>query len=121
MILTIDNEVNTDMDAVLEGRANTIIMGKRGIEETKDIQSIRYIAPITFGSHITGYYRVTRANLKRVDDEKYPIRIQFDVADWHLLRNPAKFGMPKWALRGVCKTKEEFFKHCKELVILDNI
>lgn len=42
-------------------------------------------------------------------------------ADWHLLRNPAKFGMPKWALRGVCKTKEEFFKHCKELVILDNI
>ncbi len=121
MILTIDNEVNTDMDAVLEGRANTIIMGKKGIEETKDIQSIRYIAPITFGSHITGYYRVTRANLKRVDDEKYPIRIQFDVADWHPLRNQAKFGMPKWALRGVCKTKEEFFKHCKELVILDNI
>mgnify|MGYP004474238305 FL=1 len=118
MILTIDNEVNTDIDAVLCGRASTIVMGKKGIEETKDIQTVRYIAPITFGSHITGYYNVTRANLKRVDDEKYPIRIQFDVADWHPLENPAKFGMPKWALRGVCKTKEEFFAHCREQEII---
>ena len=75
MILTVDDEVNEDMDAVLEGRADTIIMGKKGIEDTKDIQSIRYIAPITFGSHITGYYKVTKANLKRVEDETYPIRI----------------------------------------------
>lgn len=51
---------------------------------------------------------MTRADLKRVDDEKYPIRIQYDVADWRPLKNPAKFGMPKWALRGVCKTKEIF-------------
>ena len=121
MILTIDNEVNANIDAVLSGRASTIVMGKKGIEETKDIQTVRYIAPITFGSHITGYYKVTRANLKRVDDEKYPIRIQFDVADWYPLKNPAKFGMPKWALRGVCKTREEFFAHCREQVFIENL
>lgn len=121
MILTVDDEVNEDMDAVLEGRADTIIMGKKGIEDTKDIQSIRYIAPITFGSHITGYYKVTKANLKRVEDETYPIRIEFDVADWIELKNPAKFGMPKWALRGVCKTREEFFEHCKNQAIIDKV
>lgn len=121
MILTVDDEVNEDMDAVLEGRADTIIMGKKGIEDTKDIQSIRYIAPITFGSHITGYYKVTKANLKRVEDETYPIRIKFDVADWIELKNPAKFGMPKWALRGVCKTRDEFFEHCKNQAIVDKV
>ena len=121
MILTIDDDVNEDIDAVLEGRADTIIMGKKGIEDTKDIQSIRYIAPITFGSHITGYYKVTKANLKRVEDETYPIRIKFDVADWIELKNPAKFGMPKWALRGVCKTREEFFEHCKNQAIIDKV
>lgn len=121
MILTVDDEVNEDMDAVLGGRADTIIMGKKGIEDTKDIQSIRYIAPITFGSHITGYYKVTKANLKRVEDEKYPIRIKFDVADWKELKNPAKFGMPKWALRGVCKSRDEFFEHCKEQAIFDKV
>lgn len=121
MILTIDDDVNEDMDAVLEGRAETIIMGKKGIEDTKDIQAIRYIAPITFGSHINGYYKVTRANLKRVEDEKYPIRIKFDVADWIELKNPAKFGMPKWALRGVCKTREDFFEHCKNQAIIDKV
>lgn len=121
MILTIDDDVNEDMDAVLEGRAETIIMGKKGIEDTKDIQAIRYIAPITFGSHINGYYKVTRANLKRVEDEKYPIRIKFDVAEWIELKNPAKFGMPKWALRGVCKSRDEFFEHCKNQSIVDKV
>lgn len=117
MILTIDKEVNDDLNAVLDGYANTIVMGKKGIEETKDIQTIRYIAPITFGSHVKGYYKVSKANLIRVEDEEYPIRIKFDVSDWVSLDYPAKFGMPKWALRGVCKTKEEFFRHCKEQAI----
>ena len=121
MILTIDGEVNKDLDAILKGSANTIIMGKKGIEEKEDIQSIRYIAPITFGSHIKGYYKVTSVNLKRVEDEKYPIRIRFDVANWVKLENPAKFGMPKWALRGVCKSREEFFQHCKEQAIIDKV
>lgn len=116
MILTIDKEVNDDLNAVLDGYANTIVMGKKGIEEAKDIQTIRYIAPITFGSYIKGYYRVSKANLIQVEDEEYPIRIKFDVGDWVSLNYPAKFGMPKWALWGVCKTKEEFFRHCKKHV-----
>lgn len=120
MILTIDREVNKDMNAVLNGNAKAIIMGKKGMEATQDIQSVRYIAPITFGSHITGYYKVTKANLIRVDDKEYPIRIKFDVSDWIKLKRPARFGMPKWALRGVCKTKDEFFDHCKNQVVIDN-
>lgn len=119
MILTIDKEVNINIDSIFEGHATTIVMGKKGIEATSDIQTIRYIAPITFGSHIKGYYKVTRANLKQVKDETYPIRIVFDVTDWRPLKTPAKFGMPKWALRGVCKTRDEFFEHCNNHAVTD--
>ena len=117
MILTLDDKANSDIHAILEGRANVIIMGKKGIEETKDIQTIRYIAPIIPGGHIEGYYRVGKANLVRVNDADYPIRIKFDVCDWVRLDRSAKFGMAKWAFRGVCKTHEEFFNHCKEHAI----
>ena len=40
---------------------------------------------ITSG-HIEGYYKVTKASLKRVKDSDYPIRIKFDVADWTFRR-----------------------------------
>ena len=119
MILTLDEEVNKDVDAVLEGRASTIIMGRKGMGETEDIQSVRYIAPIIPGGHIKGYYKVLKANLANVDNEKYPIRIRFDVAEWQDLEQPAKFGMARAAYRGFCKTREEFFQHCKEQVITD--
>ena len=70
---------------------------------------------------IEGYYRVKQANLKRVEDGSYPIRIKFEVGDWQSLEHPAKFGMARWAFRGVCKTREEFFKHCKEQTVVDKI
>ena len=114
MILAIDRDVNTDVDGIINGLATTIIMGKKGIEDTKDIQTIRYIAPILPGGHIEGYYKVAKANLANVDDKDYPVRIRFDVCDWVRLEHPAKFGMAKWAFRGVCKTHDEFFAHCKE-------
>lgn len=119
MILTLDTEVNEDVNAVLEGRVATIIMGRKGMEETKDIQSVRYIAPIIPGGHIKGFYKVVKANLTHVDNERYPIRIKFDVSDWKELGQPAKFGMARAAYRGFCKTREEFFQHCKEQVITD--
>ena len=121
MILTLDEEVNKDVGAILEGRASTIIMGRKGMEETKDIQAVRYIAPIIPGGHIKGYYKVVKANLARVDNEKYPIRIKFDVTDWQELKQPAKFGMAKAAYRGYCKTHDEFFRHCKEQMITDDL
>jgi len=121
MILTLDEEVNKDVDAILEGRASTIIMGRKGMEETKDIQAVRYIAPIIPGGHIKGYYKVVKANLAHVDNEKYPIRIKFDVTDWQELKQPAKFGMAKAAYRGYCKTHDEFFRHCKEQMITDDL
>ena len=117
MILSLDKEVNKDAETIVGGQAETIIMGRLGLDETKDIGAIRYIAPIIPGGHIEGYYRVARANLTKVEDEKYPIRIRFDVSNWVKLEHPAKFGMTKWAFRGVCKTKEEFFRHCKEHAI----
>lgn len=121
MILTLDEEVNKDVDVVLEGRASTIIMGRKGMEETKDIQSVRYVAPIIPGGHIEGYYKVVKANLAHVDNEKYPIRIKFDVADWQELQQPARFGMARAAYRGYCKTRNEFFELCKEQAIMDKI
>ena len=121
MILTLDDEVNKDVDAVLVGRASTIIMGRKGMEEAKDIQAVRYIAPITPGGHIKGYYKVVKANLAHVDNEKYPIRIKFDVANWQELEQPAKFGMAKWAFRGVCITRDEFFKLCKEQAVINKL
>ncbi len=117
MILALDDKVNEDVNAILEGDAATIIMGKKGIEETKDIQAIRYIAPIMPGGHIKGYYKVAKANLARVKDADFPIRIKFEVCDWVKLEHPAKFGIVKGAFRGVCKTHEEFFKHCKEFAV----
>ena len=117
MILTLDDKVNENINAILEGNAATIIMGKKGIEETKDIQAIRYIAPIMPGGHIKGYYKVAKANLARVKDAVFPIRIKFEVCDWVKLEHPAKFGIIKGAFRGVCKTHEEFFKHCKEFAV----
>lgn len=120
MILTLDREVNDDAEIIMRGDAATIVMGKKGMEEAKDIQSVRYIAPIIPGSHIEGYYRVTKANLKRIEgDADYPIRIKFDVTDWRKLEYPAKFGMARAAYRGFCKTKDEFFKHCKDFAVIE--
>ena len=121
MILTLDEEVNQDVDAVLEGRASTIIMGRKGMEETKDIQSVRYVAPIIPGGHIEGYYKVVKANLAHVDNEKYPIRIKFDIADWQELQQPARFGMARAAYRGYCKSRDEFFQLCREQMIIDKL
>ena len=114
MILTLDKDVNEDIYGIVNGEGSCIVMGKKGIDEAKDIQSIRYIAPIIPGGHIEGYYKVTKANLKRVDDMDYPIRIKFDVSDWKKLNRPARFGMAKAGFRGFCKTRDEFFKYCKE-------
>jgi hypothetical protein len=114
MILTLDSEVNKNTSQILCGDADTIIMGKKGMEEAKDIQSVRYIAPIIPGGHINGYYKVLAARVKEVDNKDYPIRIKFDVAEWTPLDCPAKFGLVKYAYRGVCKTRDEFMKHCDE-------
>ena len=121
MILTLDEQVNEDVTSILEGKASHIIMGKKGLEEAKDIQSIRYIAPIKPGSHIEGYYRVSQARLKRIDDAAYPVRIIFDVKDWVKLKTPAKYGLVKYAYRGHCKTRAEFFKHCENNPAIDKL
>ena len=114
MILTLDKDVNADVEGIVNGRGSSIIMGKKGMNEAEDIQSVRYIAPIIPGGHIEGYYRVTKANLKRVNDADYPIRVQFNIDNWKKLEHPAEFGMVRAAYRGFCKTREEFFNHCKD-------
>ena len=78
MILALDKDVNEDFTAIVEGRAKTVIMGRLGMEETKDIGAVRYIAPIIPGGHIEGYYKVQKTNLTKVEDADFPIRIKFD-------------------------------------------
>lgn len=117
MILTIDQDVNNDVNAILDGMGSTIIMGRKGLDDTKDIQTIRYIAPIIPGGYINGYYKISRVNLTRVNDVNYPIRIIFYIQEWQSLDKPAKFGMARAAYRGFCKTRTEFIKHCKEQAV----
>jgi hypothetical protein len=121
MILTIDKDVNEAVDSLLNGTTNTIIMGRKGMEDMDDIQTVRYIAPIIPGGHIDGYYKVEKANWVRVEDAEFPVRIRFKVSNWVKLEYPARFGMPKAAYRGICKSRAEFFEHCKIHAIRESI
>lgn len=121
MILNIDDKVNADVNSILMGNASTIIMGRKGMMDTEDIQSVRYVAPVFNGSNIRGYYKVKSARWIELSGEVYPVRITFDVADWIALVTPAKFGLVGLAYRGVCKSKEEFFKLCKEQAVIDKV
>ena len=114
MILTLDDEVNSDIQSIIHGNATSIVMGRKGLQDTEDIQSVRYVAPIIPGSHIEGYYKIDAAKWTEIQNTNYPIRITLEVSNWIPLEHPAKFGLVKYAYRGVCKTKEEFYKHCEE-------
>ena len=117
MILALDENVNSDMHAIVHGQADSIIMGRLGMDETKDIRTVRYIAPIIPGGHIYGYYKVEKTNLARVNDEDYPIRIRFDVGDWRQLEHPVRHGSFPIVFRGLCKTREQFFKYCRDMAV----
>lgn len=119
MILALDKDVNKDVISIANGLGTSIIMGRKGMQEVDDIQAVRYIAPIIPGDNIRGYYKVSKASLKKIDDSDYPIRINFDIEEWTKLEYPAKFGLVKYAYRGVCKTRDEFFKHCQEQAVKD--
>lgn len=114
MILTIDKDVNPNYEGVLTGDADTIVMGKKGLDEKMDVQSIRYIAPIKPGGHIIGYYRVIAAHVKQFDNTEYPVRVVFIVDNWTMLPHAAKFGMARAAYRGFYKTANEFFSFIKD-------
>ena len=114
MILALDKDVNMDMTAIVEGRSETIIMGRLGMEESKDIGAVRYIAPIIPGGHIHGYYRVKKVNLTTINGAEYPIRIKFEVNNWIQFDHPVRHGSFSIVFRGLCKTRDQFFKYCKD-------
>lgn len=114
MILALDKDVNMDMTAIVEGRSETIIMGRLGMEESKDIGAVRYIAPIIPGGHIHGYYRVKKVNLTTINGAEYPIRIKFEVNNWIQLEHPVRHGSFSIVFRGLCKTRDQFFNYCKD-------
>lgn len=114
MILALDKDVNKDVDSITKGHATSIVMGRKGMQEVDDIQTVRYIAPIVPGKHINGYYKVTKATLKEIKGSDYPIRIKFDVGDWTELETPVIHGTFPVVFRGLCKSRDEFFKYCKE-------
>ena len=100
----------------MNGTATTIIMGRKGMEETKDIQAVRYIAPVR-KARICGFYKVEKANFLHIDDAKYPVRIRFGVGEWQKLEHPAKFGIQRAAFRGCCMSRDEFFRLCREQMV----
>ena len=117
MILTVDDKVNSSIESILDGKAQSIIMGRKETMDNYDIQAIRYLAPVVPGGHIEGFYKVVKATITKVAG-KYPIRIKYDVSEWNKLDYPVKFGMYKPAYRGIYKTREDFFNHCKEQAII---
>lgn len=114
MVLALDKEVNNDMEAVVTGNADVIVMGREGMEETKDIGAVRYIAPIIPGGHINGFYRVSKVNLTHVENNEYPVRIKFSVTDWVQFERPVKHFARNIVFRGLCRSREAFFEHCKQ-------
>jgi len=121
MILALDKDVNKDVDSITKGHATSIVMGRKGMQEVDDIQTVRYIAPFEPGKHINGYYKVSKASLKEINGSDYPIRIKFDVEDWTELETPVIHGTFPVVFRGLCKSRDEFFKHCKEHSTQDKI
>ena len=114
MILALDKDVNMDVKSITNGLATSIFMGRKGMQEVDDIQTVRYIAPFEPGKHINGYYKVSKASLKEINGSDYPVRIKFDVVDWTELETPVIHGTFPVVFRGLCKSRNEFFKYCKE-------
>ena len=114
MILALDKDVNMDVKSITNGPATSIVMGRKGMQEVDDIQTVRYIAPFEPGKHINGYYKVSKASLKEINGSDYPVRIKFDVVDWTELETPVIHGTFPVVFRGLCKSRNEFFKYCKE-------
>ena len=114
MILALDKDVNMDVKSITNGLATSIVMGRKGMQEVDDIQTVRYIAPFEPGKHINGYYKVSKASLKEINGSDYPVRIKFDVVDWTELETPVIHGTFPVVFRGLCKSRNEFFKYCKE-------
>ena len=110
MILSIDKRANKNFAEIMKGESNTIIMGRKGLEEKEDIQAIRYIVPVT-ASRIYGYYRVKSVNLTKINDAEFPIRIRFEVANYRPFELPAKYGLTQYAFRGDCRTREKFYEY----------
>lgn len=121
MILTLDVDANKDVTSITNGLGTSIIMGRKGMQEIDDIQTVRYVAPIIPGGYINGYYKVSKATWSEIKNAEYPVRIKFDIENWTKLEYPARFGLIKRAYRGICKTREEFFKHCQEQAVIDRI
>ena len=114
MILALDKDVNKDVISIANGLGTSIIMGRKGMQEVDDIQAVRYIAPIIPGKHINGYYKVTKATWKEIDNDEYPIRIKFDVEEWTSFETPVVHGSFAIVFRGLCMSRDRFFKYCEE-------
>lgn len=118
MTLTLDAHVNRNIEDIMAGKATEILMGREGLEKTKDLQQVRYIAPIEAKKHkIYGYYKVTAANWRKVEDDDFPIRIRFEVANWTPLEKPSNFGKIIAGFRGVLKKRKKFFEDCENLAV----
>ena len=124
MILAIDKKVNNNVDEIVSGVANCIIMGRDDMNEQqgKNIQTVRMIAPITkdangYSRSIKGYYKVRNAQIIKVDDAQYPIRIKFEVDNWKPLEQPMKYETSKGLFDEEYMSRNRFFELCEENAI----
>ena len=104
-----------DWEKLHQGLPCRFCCGFKGPREDVDLQSIRFLAPL-FGHQFNGYYRVTAVRTKEIIDEKYPVRVEFELSNYTALPLPAKYGIPD-SPRGVPFTHRAFFEYCSKHTI----
>ena len=104
-----------DWEKLHQGLPCRFCCGFKGPREDVDLQSIRFLAPL-FGHQFNGYYRVTAVRTKEIIDEKYPVRVEFELSNYTALPLPVKYGIPD-SPRGVPFTHRAFFEYCSKHTI----
>ncbi|MBO4752493.1 MAG: DUF2357 domain-containing protein [Bacteroidales bacterium] len=100
-----------DWDKIKDGEDCRFCCGFKGPREDVDLQKVKYLAPIV-GHTFYGYYKVKAVRTKTLEDEQYPVRVEFELQGYKKLETPVKYGLAD-APRGKAFSHHEFLDYCK--------
>ena len=100
-----------DWEKLQQGIPCRFCCGFKGPREDVDLQSVRYLAPL-FGHLFYGYYKVNAVRTKIIKDEKYPMRVEFELSSYTRLPHSVNYGIHD-APRGRAFTHKAFDEYCE--------
>lgn len=106
LVIAIDIDVNLEEDVIIEGMANEITLDSNNINECKDIQSVRYIVPISSKDCVFGFYAVEQALVVEVKNFDHPTRLKFKVGNWVPFKTPIFLSDTNWSKNDLISQKE---------------